>query len=206
MKIFWLYSVAHAGYYPSTFVYSRFFLKDRVSLMFAKSVSPEVPPWWTVKGETLTFGSPDLWKKHFQHTFWLQRTSWPWLINTILPREYYGLVIKYTKSHHPNRCIKLVTNSPWLPCLRFIPFFCNQTWPRHSVVLSSDFSFLHMIKHCSISVIQIKSNKFIFSTIHFSLTQLHEMPLLSSSNEIKQKPSISKQHLWLLDIFSLKSI
>ena len=26
-------------------------------------------------------------------------------------REYYGLVIKYTKSHHPKRCIK-VSNKP----------------------------------------------------------------------------------------------
>ena len=78
---------------------------------------------------------------HFQHTFWLQRTSCPWLINTIFLREYFGLVIKCTKSHQPNRCIK-VSNKPPKTALFVVHtnFFCNQTWPCHSVTLSSDFS------------------------------------------------------------------
>ena len=32
------------------------------------------------------------------------------------PHEYYGLVIKYTKSCHPNRCIKVGNKLPRLPC------------------------------------------------------------------------------------------
>ena len=88
-----------------------FFLKDWLSLLYAKSVSSEVPLWWALKGEILTFASPDPWKMHFQHTFRLQRTSCPWLINTIFLCEYYSLVIKYMESHHPNRCIK-VSNKP----------------------------------------------------------------------------------------------
>ena len=127
---------------------------------------------------------------HFQHTFWLQRASCPWLIITIFPRECYGLMIKYTISHHPNRCIK-VGNKPSKAALfvvHTIFFFCKQTRPRHSVMLSSDLSFLCMSKNCSISVIYSSSNKFIFCTIHFSFTQLHQMLLLFSNNEVKQKP------------------
>ena len=133
---------------------------------------------------------------HFQHTIWLQRTSCPWLINTIFPCEYYGLVIKYTKSHHPKRCIKV--GNKFSKAALFVVnnlLFCNQTWPCHSVMLSSDFSFLCMRKHCSITVIYSQSNEFIFFTIHFSFTQLHEMPLFSSNNEVKQKLQLCG---WLL--------
>ena len=141
-----------------------------------------------MKEEVLTFGSPDPWKIYFQHTFWLQRTSCPWLINTIFPCEYYGLVIKYTKSNHPKWCIK-VCNKFSKAALFVVHnlLFCNQTWLCHSVMLSSDFSFLCRSTHCSITVIYSQSNEFIFFTIHFSFTQLHEMPLLSSNNEVKQK-------------------
>ena len=134
---------------------------------------------------------------HFQHASWLQRTSCPWLINTIFLREYYGLVIKCTKSHHPNRCIK-VGNKPPKTVLFVVHtnFFCNQTWPCHSVTLSSDFSFLCMSKHCSITVIYSQSNEFIFCTIHFSFTQLHEMPLLSSNSEVKQKLHVATSLPW----------
>ena len=69
-------------------------------------------------------------------------------------------------------------------------------------MLSSDFSLLCMSKNCSISVIYSSSNEFIFCAIYFSFTQLHEMLLLSWNNEIKQKPSIKKQHLWLFDTCS----
>ena len=67
---------------------------------------------------------------------------------------------------------------------------------------SSDFSFLCMSKNCSISVIYSQSKKFIFCPIYFSFTQLHEMLPLSSNNEVKQNPSISKQHLRLFDTCS----
>ena len=44
------------------------------------------------------------------------------------PREYYGLVIKYTKSYHPNRCIKVGNKPPRLPCWQVkLIFFNNQT-------------------------------------------------------------------------------
>ena len=52
------------------------------------------------------------------------------------------------------------------------------------------------------SVIDSYSNDFIFCKTPFSFTQLHEMLLLSSNNELKQKPFISKQHLPLFDIWS----
>ena len=143
-----------SDFYPSAFVYSCFFLKDWVHLLFAKSVPSEVPPWWALKGEILRFGSPDPWKMHFQHTFWLQRTSCTWLISTIFLHEYYGLVIKYMKSHHPNRCIKVSNKPPKAAlCVVHTIFFCNQTWPGRLAMLISDFSFLCMSKLCSILVI-----------------------------------------------------
>ena len=82
-----------------------FFLKDWVSLLFAKSVSPEVPQWWAVKGEILTFGSPDPWKMHFQHTL----TSKD--ILSMADKHHFPPWI-YMKSHHPNRCIKVGDKTP----------------------------------------------------------------------------------------------
>ena len=105
---------------------------DLVSLLFAKSVSHEVPPWWAVKGKILTFRSPDPWKMHFQHTFWLQTTSCPYWYT----HQYYGLVIKCTKSHQPSWCIKVGNNPPplpKLPCLGFIFFLVT----RHDWVIWS---------------------------------------------------------------------
>ena len=137
----------------------------------------------------------------FNTLFLLQRTSCPWLINTIFPCEYYGLVIKCMKSHHPNRCIKVGNKPPRLCCLWFIPFFfffffCNQTWLCQSAMLSSDFFYLCMSKHCSITVIYSQSNEFIFCTIHFSLAQTHEIPLLSLNKEIKQKLHVATSLPW----------
>ena len=54
-----------------------------------------------------------------------------------LPREYYGLVTKHIKSHHPNWCIKVSNTPPWLPCwCSYYFFFCNQTWQGQSVMFS----------------------------------------------------------------------
>ena len=44
------------------------------------------------------FGSPYPWKMHFQHTFYF--------------KGHLGLVIKYLKSHHPIRCIKVGNKPP----------------------------------------------------------------------------------------------
>ena len=49
-------------------------------------------------------------------------------------REYYGLVIKYTKSHHPNWCIKVGNIPLRLPCWWvLLIFFVN----RHERVTRS---------------------------------------------------------------------
>ena len=70
---------------------------------------------------------------HFWHTFWLSLYI---ADNHRFPREYYGLMIKYTKSHHPNWCIKVGNTPPRLPCCWVIPsFFCNETWQGQSVML-----------------------------------------------------------------------
>ena len=60
---------------------------------------------WAPRGKFLKFGSPDHWKMYFRHTCWLQITLF--IADKHFPQEYYGLVIKYTKSYHPNRCIKI---------------------------------------------------------------------------------------------------
>ena len=44
------------------------------------------------------------------------------------PHEYYGLVIKYTISHHPNWCIKVGNNPTAALLVGHTNFFCNQTW------------------------------------------------------------------------------
>ena len=137
------------------------------------------------KGGNFEIGSPDPWKMHFWHNFWLQRAYCPLLINTIPPYKYYVLMIKYIKSRHSNRCINVGNKLPRLPCWWVILFFCNQAWQGQSVMLRLDFSFLYM------GIFNF-SNIFIFCTIHFSFTQLYEMPLLSSNNWAKQKPSVRK--------------
>ena len=35
----------------------------------------EISPEWTAKERFLKFRSPDCWKMHFQHSFWLQKHS-----------------------------------------------------------------------------------------------------------------------------------
>ena len=50
-------------------------------------------------------------RKCISNTFRLQRTCCPSLINTISPHEYYGLVIKHTKSHNSIWCIKVGNKS-----------------------------------------------------------------------------------------------
>ena len=61
------------------------------------------------------FGSPYPWKMHFQHTFYF--------------KGHLGLVIKYPKSHHPIRCIKVGNKPPKaaLFVVHTIFFSCNQT-------------------------------------------------------------------------------
>ena len=62
-------------------------------------------------GKVSKFGSRDPWKMHFRdHNFLLQ--SMLFIVDKHhLSHEYYGLVIKYIKSHHPNWCMK-VGNTP----------------------------------------------------------------------------------------------
>ena len=60
------------GFYPSTFVYSRF-LPEVQFLYCLFNYLHEVLPWWLPKGKSLKIRSPDCWKIHFQHSFWLQK-------------------------------------------------------------------------------------------------------------------------------------
>ena len=106
---------AISGFYPSTFVYRRFFLKDWVFLLFAKSVNLDLQILGKCISDTL-FG--------FKHMLYITEKHH-------FPCEYYGLVIKYTKSHLPNWCIKVSKTPTRLPCWwaghpNF--FFFNQTW------------------------------------------------------------------------------
>ena len=85
-------------------------------------------------GKVSKFGSRDPWKMHFRdHNFLLQ--SMLFIADKHhLSHEYYGLVIKYIKSHHPNWCMK-VGNTPQGCCCHTI-FFCNQTWQGQLVMFS----------------------------------------------------------------------
>ena len=107
---------ATSGFYWSTFVYSRFFSKDCVFLL-AKSVNFDLQiPQKCISDTVFDF------KAYIVHR---------------LPREYYGLVTKHIKSHHPYWCIKVSNTPPWLPCwCSYYFFFCNQTWQGQSVMFS----------------------------------------------------------------------
>ena len=83
-----------SGFYPSTSVYSRFFPKIEFSYCLHKNA----------------------FSTHFlalKHTLSIA-------VNT---DEYYSLVIKYTKSHHPNLCIKVGNTALSLPCWCIILIF-----------------------------------------------------------------------------------
>ena len=84
------------------------------------------------------FGSPNCWKMHFWRPVWLQRIRRSSLINTIFSVNIkYGLVLKRTKSYHPNRCIKVGNTPPRLSCWWVILIFvCNQTWQGQSAMFS----------------------------------------------------------------------
>ena len=103
-------------FYPSTFVYGWFFLKDWVFLLFAKSVNWDLQILGKCISDTLFGFKAYMSYITEKHQF---------------PCEYYGLVIKYTKSHPPNWCIKVGNTPPRLPywwgVILFFFFFCNQT-------------------------------------------------------------------------------
>ena len=84
------------------------------------------------------------------------------------PRECCGLVIKCTRYHHPNRCIKIGNKPPRLTSWQVALFFFVT---RHDSVsrpcLVQTFFILYMSKHCSVSVIYSQSQEFIFCAIHF---------------------------------------
>ena len=87
-------------FYPSTFVYGWFFLKDWVFLLFAKSVNWDLQILGKCISDTLFGFKAYMSYITEKHQF---------------PCEYYGLVIKYTKSHPPNWCIKVGNTPPRLP-------------------------------------------------------------------------------------------
>ena len=120
----------------------------------------------------LTFGSQVSWKMHFQRTFWLQRTSYSWLINTIFPREYYGLMISLFVVHT-------------------IFFFVT----RHDRVV---LLFMYEQKLFNFNNIQLEQ-RIHFLHNPFFIHPATQMLLLSLNNKVKQKSPISKQHLQLFD-------
>ena len=154
-----------------------FFLKNWVSLLFPKSS-------WVLTGEILTFGSPDPWKMHFQCTFWLQRTSCPWLINTIFRLEYYGLELKYTKSHHPNRCIKVGNKAPKTALFVVHTIFFVTRHDR--VIWSCLVQTLLMYEQTLFSISNIQLEQQIhFLHNPFFIHPAIQVPFLSSNNEVK---------------------
>ena len=118
-----------------------FFIKDWVSLQFAKLGSFNI---WVSRSLENAFPTHfltwnDIWSMADKHHFS------PWIlwfsdkiheipstrsVHKSLQQTLYGCLV--CGSYH---------------------FFCNQTWPGHSVMISSDLYFLSMSKHCSISVI-----------------------------------------------------
>ena len=81
-----------AGFHPSTFVYSSFSPKIQLLYYLLSSISL----WGALiaaKGKVLKIRSPDCWKVHFPHTFWLQKHSLYIVDKHDFLCEYYGLVI-----------------------------------------------------------------------------------------------------------------
>lgn len=95
---------------------------------------------------------------HFGHTFCLQSTHCSSLINTIFPREYYGLVIKCSKSYHPNQCIKVSNKTSRLPCSNSVIY----SYSNKSILCAILFHSPSCTK-CISSLRTIKQNKMILS-------------------------------------------
>ena len=86
------------------------------------------------------FGSPDHWKMHFQHAFWLQSIHCPLLINNIFPLNISDKVYKTLSP-------KLVHKSWWHTpkpglLVGHTNLFCNQTWQGQSVMFSLNLLLL----------------------------------------------------------------
>lgn len=78
------------------------------------------------------------------------------------PPEYYSLMIKYTKFHHPNRCIQFNNKLPRLSCWQAILIFFVTRYDSVSRSCLVKISFLYISQRSSISLIYSKSNEFIF--------------------------------------------
>ena len=139
------------GFYPSNFVYSHFFWKTDFLYCCRSQHSVRCSH---VRHQEIWVSR--FLKNAFPKHFLASRTYCPLLINIIFPHEYYGLVIKYTKSHRTNQCIKFGNKPPRLPCWQVILFFCNQTWQGQLVMLSLDFLFTYEQKQFNSSNIQLE--------------------------------------------------
>ena len=91
----------------------------------------------------LKFGSPNLWKLHFQQ-FWITKD-----IFFIADKHHFPLrILWFGDEVHEIPSPKLALKTPKAALLvGHIYFFCNQTWQGHSVMLSLEFSFLHCHTH-----------------------------------------------------------
>ena len=62
-------NIGAAGFYPSTFVYSRFLPKIHFFTVCLVHCLQKVSPVWTAKEKNFKFKSPDCQKMDFQHSF-----------------------------------------------------------------------------------------------------------------------------------------
>ena len=144
-NIYMLYASIQSGFYPGTFVYSRFFSK--IEFLYCL-LTQYFEGHWGWEFWNLGLQIPG---KCMSYTLYIFKGHTVATIDIIFPCDYYGLVKKSTKSHHSNRWIRLGNKPPRLPCRWVILFFCNQTWQGQSLMLSLVIFFFS--KHCSISVI-----------------------------------------------------
>ena len=77
---------------------------------------------------------------HFRH-FWTSKHTLSVADKHHFPCEYYSLMIKCTKSHHPNWCIKVGNTPPSLPCWWVILIFFVTRHGRVSHVQFKTFTF-----------------------------------------------------------------
>ena len=99
---------SHGRLLSKHFSLQPFFPKDWVSLPFVESVGH----WGNLFEIWVSRSLEKAFPIHFltsKHTLFIADKHH-------FPREYYGLVLKYTKSYHPNRCIKVGNKPPRLPC------------------------------------------------------------------------------------------
>ena len=128
------------------------------------------------------------------------------------PCKYYGLVIKYTKSHHPNWCIKVGNTPASLPCWWVVLiFFCNQVWQGQSVMFRLKLLLLKITLQplfmeflwwgSTVSRLQSHCEETLFTTPPLGLPGTHLVNLRSTKGWVTldiskfRTPTLRIQHL-----------